>query len=345
MMRLNTMRHSNLAVSLGVAAMLVLAIRPADAQSDDFKGRTITIYIGYGAGGGFDYYGRLAARHLGRHIPGSPTVVVSNMPGAGSLRAANYLYAVAPKDGTALGVITPTVALEEMLGTQGVQYKTANFNWVGRIGPNIDVTMTWHTSKVKTLDDARRESAALAASGHGSTSAYLPVVLNNVVGTRFKIVTGYAGANDGMLAMERSETDGAMTSWNTLSTTRQQWLAEKKVNILVQYVPERLKEMPDVPALIELGKTPEDKQILGLYASAATVGKALIAPPDMPAERLNTLRTAFAAMLKDPAFLADVKKNNTEFDPASGEELQRMVAAVSQMSDAMRVRAQKARGM
>src|SRR5262245_41324763 len=266
--------RSSFVILLVVATMLVPAIRPATAQSDDLKGKTITIYIGYGAGGGFDYYGRLAARHLGRHLPGNPTVVVSNMPGAGSLRAANYLYAVAPKDGTALGVITPTVALEEMLGTQGVQYKTADFNWIGRIGPNIDVTMTWHTSKVKTLDDAKRETAALASSGPGSTSAYLPIVLNNVVGTRFKIVTGYAGANDGMLAMERSETDGAMTSWNTLSTTKQQWLTEKKVNVLVQYVPERLKEMPDVPALIELGKTPEDKQILSLFASAATVGKA-----------------------------------------------------------------------
>lgn len=239
------------------------------AQPVDFSGKTITIYIGYGAGGGFDYYGRLAARHLGRHLPGKPTVVVSNMPGAGSLRAANYLFNVAPKDGTALGIITPTVALEEVLGTKGVQYQAGRFNWIGRIGPNIDVSMTWHASKVKTIEDAKRFRAAMAASGPGSTSEYLPKVLNMVVGTQFEIIVGYAGANEGMLAMERGEVDGAMTSWNTLSTSKQEWLSSKKVNVVVQYVSQRLPDMPDVPALGELGRTAQDRQILELFASSA----------------------------------------------------------------------------
>lgn len=332
------------ALALGVAATLVFAPNAVVAQ-EDFKGKTITIYVGYGAGGGFDFYGRLASRHLGRHIPGQPNVIVSNMPGAGSLRAANYLYGVAPKDGTALGVITPTVALEEALGTEGVQYKAGKFNWVGRIGPNIDVTMTWHTSKVKTLEDAKRQPAQLAASGPGSTSAYLPKVLNSIIGTKFNIITGFGGANDGMLAMERGETDGAMTSLNTLRTSKAEWLKDKKVNVLIQYVPERLKDLPDVPALVELGKTPEDKQILGLFASTATVGKALVAPPDVPKETLGILRKAFAAMIKDPEFLAEVQKTNTEFDPASGEELQKMVEAVANMPEALRKRAREARGM
>jgi tripartite-type tricarboxylate transporter receptor subunit TctC len=332
-----------LAFAFSLTATLALAWAPAAAQ-EDFKGKTITIYVGYGAGGGFDFYGRLAARHIGKHLPGQPNVVVSNMPGAGSLRAANYIYAVAPKDGTALGVITPTVALEEALETEGVQYKSGKFNWIGRIGPNIDVTMTWHTSKVRSLEDAKRETAQLAASGPGSTSAYLPKVLNSIIGTKFNIITGFGGANDGMLAMERGETDGAMTSLNTLRTSKAEWLKDKKVNVLIQYVPERLKDLPDVPALIELGKTPEDKQILGLFASTATVGKALVAPPDMPKEKLAVLRKAFDAMVKDPEFLAEVEKTNTEFDPASGEELQKMIELVSNMPPALRERAKQARG-
>lgn len=333
-------------LALAIGGMsFVLDPAAAHAQSADLGGKTITIYIGYGAGGGFDYYGRLAARHLGRHIPGNPAVVVSNMPGAGSLRAANYLFNVAPKDGTALGVITPTVALEEVLGTKGVQYRAARFNWIGRMGPNIDVSMTWHASKVRTIEDAKRFPAAMAASGPGSTSEYLPKVLNTVVGTQFKVVVGYAGANEGMLAMERGEVDGAMTSWNTLSTSKQEWVRDRKVNVIVQYVSQRLKEMPNTPALAELGRTADDRQILELFASSATIGKAILAPPDVPADHVRMLRQAFAAMLTDPTFLADVEKNKTEYDPASGEELQRMVEAASGISAAARDLARKARGM
>jgi len=317
----------------------------AEAQDDFFKGRTITIYVGYGSGGGFDLFARFAAHHIGRHIPGEPTVVVQNMPGAGSIRAANFVFNAAPKDGTALGLITPTVALEEALGTAGVKFKAAEFIWIGRVAPLVDLSVTWNTSKVKTIADARLHEAAMAASGPGSTSVVYLNVLNRISGTKFKVITGYSGSTEGMLAMERGETDGAMTSWSTLTVSKADWLKQKKVNILVQYVGQRIPELPDVPTLIDLGKTPEEKQLFALLSSGAEIGRSVMAPPGLPADRAKTLRAAFDAMVKDREFIADVERAGEEFNPMSGDKLQGVIAAAVNIPETVKERAREARGM
>jgi tripartite-type tricarboxylate transporter receptor subunit TctC len=340
------LRYRNLKRTM-VAAVLLATPQSvwAATVADFFRGKVISIYVGYGAGGGFDFYGRLASRHLGKHIPGQPRVVVQNMPGAGSLRAANFLYNVAPKDGTALGVISPNSVVDGALGTPNVQYQAQRFNWIGRIGPNVDVTLTWYKSPAKTIEEAKVNSVALAASGPGSTSEFLPRLLNNIVGTKFKVVPGYAGATEGMLAMERGEVDGAMTSWNTLRTTKADWLKEKKVQVLVQYVPERLSDMADVPSIGDLGKTTEDRQVLMLFATGGVIGKAIMAPPDVPRETVDALRQGMDAMFKDPQFLAEVESTSTEFDSLSGAELQKEIEKAAVVPASVINRARQALGM
>jgi tripartite-type tricarboxylate transporter receptor subunit TctC len=327
------------------AACGVGTIMPAAAQPVDFKGKQVIVYVGTGPGGGYDFYGRLVARHLGKHLPGEPNVVVNNMPGAGSLRAANYLFEVAPKDGTAMGIITQTVALEEVLGTPGVRYKAAEFTWIGRVTSNVEVQVIGRASPVKSIEDALKIQIPVCGTGPGLASTVYPTVLNHVLGTKFKIIAGYAGSAECMIALERGEVDGALTSWNSLKTTQKSWVDEKKVNLTVQFNDRRHAELPNVPAVVELGKSTEDKQVLALYASGAVMGRAFVAPPGIPPERVKVLRGAFNAMLKDREFLADIEKGSVEFDPAPGERLQEVVAEAAKIPAAVLQRAQAARGM
>lgn len=313
-----------LAVAVGFAAMPAVA-QSAQSEAQFYRGKTISVYIGFAPGGSYDFFGRLVARHIGAHIPGNPTAIAQTMTGAGSFKLANYLYSAAPKDGTAMGIITQTVALEEALGTPGVMYKSANFNWIGRATAILEVTLTWHTSKAKTIEDAKKYVTPVASTGSGSPSEGYPKLLNALIGTKFKIITGYTGSTAGMLAMEKGEVDGALTSWNTLRISKQDWIRDKKINLLVQYANQRDPDLSNVPAVVELGKTPEDKAVLAFYASGAAVGRSFVAPPGLPPARVKTLRTAFSAMIKDPAFLAEIHKAKAEFSPASGEEVQKLI--------------------
>lgn len=324
---MNTFATKGAVAAAAIATVTMLAA-PSYAQSAEqaFRGKTVNIYIGFAPGGGYDFYGRLVARHLGKHIPGNPNVVAQNMPGAGSFKAANYLYAVAPKDGTAMGIVTQTIALEEALGTKGVLYKSAEFNWIGRATAIVEVSLTWETSKAKTIEDVKHNVIPVAGTGSGSPSEGYPKLLNGVAGTKFKVITGYTGSTGGMLAMERGEVDGALTSWNTLRLTKQDWLKNKKINLLVQYTLEREPDLADVPTIVELGTTPLDKKVLTFYASGAAVGRSFAAPPGVPADRVKVLRAAFDDMLKDPAFLAEIEKTKAEFRPLSGEKLQTLIA-------------------
>jgi tripartite-type tricarboxylate transporter receptor subunit TctC len=339
---------SKYAIASLLLAATFLSSAPAGAQTQSveqfYKGKTVNVYIGYGAGGGYDFFGRLVAKHIGRHIPGQPTVVPQNMPGAGSLRAANFVYNIAPKDGTALGIITQTVGLEEALKTPGVQYKAAGFYWIGRMTSNVDMMLTWHTSKVKTIEDAMKYEAPVAGTGPASPAEFMPKVLNHVIGTKFKVITGYPGSNEGMLAMEKGEVEGATTSWNTIKTSKQDWLKDKMINLVLQYTPERHRELPNVPDMVELAKTPEQKQILALYASGAAIGRSIFTSPGVPAARVKALRDAFDAMLKDPQLLADVKQTKAEFDPMSGVELQKLIEQAGNIPPAVAEKARAARG-
>jgi tripartite-type tricarboxylate transporter receptor subunit TctC len=328
-------------LALGMSASAAIA----DPVEDFYKGKQMAVIIGAGAGGGYDLYGRLVARHMGKHIPGKPTIVPQNMPGAGSLRAANYLYEIAPKDGTHLGSITQTVALEEALGTPGVRFKAADFTWIGRLASNVEVQLTSDRSKAKTIQDAMTNEIPVAGTGPGLASVVYPTVLNNVLGTKFKVITGYTGSTDAMLAVERGEVEGALNSWSTIKTSHRALYDEKKINILVQYTLEKHADLPNVPTVVELAKTPEEKQILSLYASGAVVGRSIMSTPKVPAERVKALRTAFQAMVKDKDFLAEVEKTKSDFDPMTGEELEKLIVESGKMTDSVRDKARAARGL
>jgi tripartite-type tricarboxylate transporter receptor subunit TctC len=320
-----------------------LSLGASDAVAQDansfFRGKSIAMVIGFGPGASNDFYGRLVARHLGKHIPGTPTIVPQNMPGAGSFKAANYLFHVAPKDGTAIGIVTQTLATEEALGASGIKFKSAEFTWLGRVTSDSVVTFMWETSKIKTIADAMKQEAPIGATGVSSTVTIYPLVLNAIVGTKLKVVLGYQSSTAAMLAMEKGEVEGASTGWGTMKITKQEWLRDKKVNIIVQYGPERHPDLPDVPTAVELGKTDEDRQVLGLYANDASIGKSILAPPKVPADRTTVLRAAFDAMVKDPEFLDEVKQANAEFDPLSGEKLQAVVEKAAQTPESVRARA------
>jgi tripartite-type tricarboxylate transporter receptor subunit TctC len=224
-----------LLVAFAVIAMITPIGAAAQPAEPFFKGKTISVYIGFAPGGTYDYYSRLFARFIGKHIPGHPSVVAQNMPGAGSFQAANFLYGVAPRDGTALGMITQVAAIEEALQSPGVQYKTMQFNWIGRMSAIVELTFTWKTSHAKTLDDATRFEIPLAGTGPGSPSEGYPKLVNAFAGTRFKVISGYPGSTQGMVAMERGEVDGALTSWHTLNRTKAEWLRNHDINLLAQF--------------------------------------------------------------------------------------------------------------
>src|SRR5262245_16825233 len=304
-----------------IALVLVSTGAHAVAQEpQNLAGKTVTIYVGFGPGGGYDLYGRVLARHLGRHLPGHPTVVVANMPGAASIRAANYVYNVAPKDGTALGIAAQSIAEEQLLGTVGVSYDVTKLAWIGRIASNVEAAYVWHTAPVKTVDDLRHTTATFA--GTGPSSSVYPRLLNAIAGMKWKVVTGYNTTAVAHLAMERGEVDGATSSLNTLKTTQREWLDKGLIRILVGFARARRGDFPDVPAVVELGVTQEDKDVLGFYANSGAVGRAVIAPPGMGADRIAMLRAAFDATIKDSEFLAEIETTKLEFEPMAGAELQ-----------------------
>src|SRR3954453_19782059 len=300
-------RRSCATLALGVA-IIAGAPQAAVAQPADqfFRGKIINLYIGFAPGGTYDYFGRVVGRFIGKHIPGNPTVVAQTMQGSGSLQAANFIFAQAPKDGTAWGVVTQTVALEEALRSPGVHYKAAEFSWLGRMTSILEVHFTWKTSKAKTLADARLHEIPVAGTGAGSPSEGYPKLLNALAGTKFKIISGYPGSTQGMLAMERGEVDGGLTSWNTIKRTKQEWIQNRDINVLVQFGLERHRELPDVPTLLEAANTPEGREIMAFYVTCAAVGRSLLAAPGIPADRATILRTRTSAMVKDPEFLAEI---------------------------------------
>jgi tripartite-type tricarboxylate transporter receptor subunit TctC len=320
-------RSMTAALCSAVTATSMLA--GAGRADDELKGKVITIYVGFMPGGSYDYFGRIAGRYLGKYLPGHPGVVVQNMPGAGSLRAANFLYAAAPKDGTALGVITQTLPLEEALDNPGAHYKSAEFNWIGRLSAVMQVYFTWKTSRARTIADAKQYPAAMAGTGSGSPSEGYPKLFNGLAGTKFKIVSGYTGSGEGMLAMERGEVDGGLTSWNTILLTKKDWVANNDLNILAQFVAQRDARLPDVPTALEVVDEGLPRQVFGFYLGGEELGRALVAPPGVSTERVAILRQGFDAMVKDPELIAEIEKSGQEFRPANGALVQKLVADVA----------------
>jgi len=323
-------------ISILVLASLATAplAAPAQAQSDaDFyRGKNVAVVIGFGPGGTYDFFGRLVARHMGKHIPGNPTLVPQNMPGAGSLRAANWLYSAAPKDGTAMATLSQSMVVEEATRNKAVNFKSLDFNWIGRVTSNTEVHVLLGKSKGATLEGAKTAEVPVASTGPGSPSEAYPKLLNALFGTKFKLVRGYPGSTDGILAMEKGEVDGALTSWNTMKRRFSKQLADKSMVLLIQYTLERSSELKHVPAIVELAQNPADRELLSFAASSAEIGRAIVAPPGIPAARVKTLRDAFDATMRDPELLAEIKKGNLDFDPANGDRLTQIVAGTLKAS-------------
>jgi tripartite-type tricarboxylate transporter receptor subunit TctC len=329
--------------TLRALALFLCAEANANAESveDFYRGKTIAIIVGYDPGGGYDLYGRLIAGHLGKYVPGHPAVVVQNMPGAGGIRAANFMYSAAAKDGTVLGLVTQTVALEKVLRTPLVQYDAERFNWIGRAESDDDVFVTWHTSKVKTIDDALKNVALVPGPSSG---IFMPGVMNNILGARLKIVHGYMGSSDSLVNMERGEVDGASASWSALKTTKADWLEHGTVNLVVQFSPVRKPDLQTVPDMVEVGRTAEQKEILALYANGASVGKSIFAPPETPVDRVEALRAAFDKMVLDVDFLSEARRMSLAVEPVSGVELQQRISEISHVSADVLEQALAARG-
>jgi len=316
------------------AALMIGAALPAMAQGVEsfYAGKTLELIVGYPPGGSNDVYGRAVARHIGRHIPGSPQVVFRNMPGAGSILAANHIYNMAPKDGTVLGLLAATNVLDERLGAPGVKFETAKFSWIGRVSSSVNVTAMWSMSKIKTINDAMTTEASLGATGTGSTVYVYPNVLNRVLGAKFKLVMGYGGSNEAMLAMERGEVEGHSTSWEAYKSAHPDWIKDKKINVVVQYGLNRHPDLPDVPTCVEIAKTDEQKQILRAVVNATEIGKAILSSPGLPAERVAALRKAFMDMTKDHEFVSELEKMRVELTPMDGAKLQELVQEVGNLT-------------
>ncbi|SDW74500.1 Bug family tripartite tricarboxylate transporter substrate binding protein [Roseicitreum antarcticum] len=324
-------------LSMGAAA----AYSQTDAIAEFYDGQTITIYVGFGPGGGYDLYGRLAADFLGKHIPGNPDVIVENMPGAGGRLAAQYLYSVAPQDGTALSVIVQSVGMDSALGTIPGNVDAAQFAAIGRLTANYELGIAWAGAEAQNFEDAKTVPVPFASTGAGSASAFVPRMLNDIEGTQFEVIAGYQGTSNAAIAMEQSEVDAMMIGIAGLRASRPDWLDNGMVNVLWQLSNEPHPDFMDVPAVGQLGTTDEERQMLQLVAGAAGVGRSLVTTPNVPAERVEALRRAFDAMLEDEAFLAAATERNQELDPISGEALQDVINSQMDVSpDALeRVRA------
>lgn len=316
-----------------VAAVLAIAAglasgegTRADAISDFYGGRTVNIIVGFGPGGGYDQYARTLARFLGKHIPGEPAVVVQNMDGAGSVRAANHVYAVAPKDGTVIAAVNQNMPMYQLLGGAGAQFKAADLQWLGSIAYSNGLVYTWHASGITSLDDVKSREVPLGGTGPSADSYIFPTLINALYGTKFKVINGYAGTGQINLAMERGEVMGrGGNTWASISSANKAWLDDKKINLLVQIGFKSEPELTQVPLLLDLVQSEEAKQIVTVVALPTALGYAHWAAPGVPKERVDALRTAYQATMKDPAFLEEAAKLNMLIRPQSGSELESLV--------------------
>lgn len=315
-----------------VAAALMTLAASAHAQSvaDFYRGKNVTLAIGFSSGGGYDLYARHLARHIGKHIPGNPNVVPQNMPGAGSLRAANYIFSAAPKDGTYFGTFARTTGINPLLDS-GATFDSRQFSWLGSVTDDVSTCVTWAATGIKTWDDFLKKPSALGGQGPSSEPDMFARLYKNVFGAPIKLVPGYPGTNEISLAMERGEVDGLCgISWSTLKARHGKWLKEKKLNVIVQSSlkksPEIAAEVGDVPLVMDLTKDKEKLQILKLILAAQEMARPFAAPPGIPADRKAALVKAFDDTMKDPDYLAEAKKLDFDVNPVSAKALEDLLA-------------------
>jgi tripartite-type tricarboxylate transporter receptor subunit TctC len=314
----------------GAIAAAVFAVAPAaswaQTPAEFYKGKTVDFMVGYSAGGGYDVYARMIARYMGKHIPGNPTVVVKNMDGAGSLRLANALYHALPKDGTVFGTVARGAAFDPLLGNKAAQFDASKFSWIGSANDEVSVCVAWHTAGITKIEDLYNKELVVGGTGPSADTDQFPRIVNGVLGTKMKIVTGYPGGNDVSLAMERGEVQGRCGwSWSSVVSTRKEWYESKKINVLVQLALEKHPDLPNVPLILDLAKNEEQKKILTLVFARQALGRPYLAPPGVPADRVAALRKAFMDTMNDPEFKAEADKAQLEITPVSGEKVQQIV--------------------
>jgi len=325
---------SRLATTLAFAsafACCAAGFARAQAPEQFYKGRQITMIVFSGAGSTYDFYARLLARHLGNHIPGNPTFVVQNMLGAGGLKAIDYLNRIAPKDGSVIGTIGRGLPFEPMLGKNEARFDPLRFTWLGSMNRETALAMARHTAKVKTFADLKRTELLVPGTGAGADSEIIPLALNHLAGTKFKVIGGYRDTSEGALAMERGEIEGlAYWSWSALMAAHSDWVRDKKVNLLFHTGVKAIADIPDVPGIRTLVESPIDRNAVDFLLAREILGRPFLAPPDVPRERAAVLRSAFAETLRDPAFRADAERARLDTDLVTAEEVDRVLKDAAQ---------------
>ena len=308
-----------------VAAVLALPVAlPAYAQSF-YEGKTITIVTSTGVGGTYDVTARLISRHMPRFIPGRPTMIVQNMPGGGNVLATNFMYTIAPKDGTTVATVHNAMPVHQVLDGQGVRFDASKFEWLGSTGSENEVILVWHTTGIRAIAEVTKREVILGGTGAGSGIVIIPRLMNALLGTKFKIVTGYKSSEDVNLALQRGEVEARAFSLSAIKAQRADWLRDKRITILAQVGAKRAHEIQDVPLVTELAKSEENRQVFKLISAAPGLGRPYVAPPGVPADRLAILRKAFEATMKDKAFLAEAEKLQLDIDAISAEEVTQLV--------------------
>ena len=316
-----------------LCALAVLALAPhapAQAQqsiADFYRGKTINLHVGFPPGGGYDLYARVVAPYFSRHIPGNPSIVIKSMLGGSGIMAAGYMTNITPQDGTSLGLFLDTTTLGKVLGGPG-QFDPVKLVWIGRIVSTATVSVVWHTAPVQSVEEAKHRQLLIAATVPSNSAAFIPTALNDLIGTKFKIILGFRGSPDQALAMQRGEAEaiGGM-SWEAIQTNHQDWITEKKIRILYTQGARRIKDLPNDPGLLDFAVDNRSRNILALLGSGPDIGRSLVAEPGIPPERAAALRKAFMDTMEDPDLIAEMKKRNLGLEPLSGEEVQKIVAA------------------
>jgi tripartite-type tricarboxylate transporter receptor subunit TctC len=331
-MALNARRWAGLAIVAGFIG--AGGMQRAVAQDMPWKGKPIIMILGSAPGGGYDTFARTIAPHLGRHLPGQPTIVIQNMPGAGSLLATNHLYNVAARDGSVIGGLNPQLATEPLVRPERAKYDPRKLSWIGSALRETHVALAWHTAPVKTFDDLFQHELIVAGSG-GATDTF-PNFLNSLLNTKFKVIAGYKGTREGMLAMERGEATGnGGTTWASLKATQAQWLQEGKIRVILQYGLTKHPELPNVSWIYDYAKSDDDRAAMNLVFARQEFGRPYAGPPDLPPAILALYRKAFDETMTDKAFLAEAEKRRLDLDPIDGEAIQKLVDELYKASPAV----------
>jgi tripartite-type tricarboxylate transporter receptor subunit TctC len=317
-----------------LALLIALTLcAPAQAQDDVaafYRGKQVRLVVGTAPGGAYDLFARIVARHMAAHIPGQPTLVVQNMPAAGGLVMTNQLYAVGPKDGTVIGVPINGIPTLPLIQPSGVQFDANRLIWIGSTNREPYVAFVWHNAPVQRLEELKTKELVVGSTTPGTTMSDFPLVVNDVLGLKFRVVRGYEGTPQINQAIERGEVQGqGGIGWAAVKAQVPHWIAEKKIRVIAQYGLKRHAELPDVPSMLELATREPDRQALALLVARTEYGRPYFLPPDVPRERVQALRRAFDATMKTEAFVADVAKLKTDVDPMTGEEVQALVAQLS----------------